>query len=208
MNLLVDPETGELVGPASAVQALLDSEEAAQDANLAAALAAARDPAFTVTTIGVGPAAAVRGDGSDCLFISDRPSGRQALLALAPEQVPVALAAWLGLGPRPRPDEPAIRLAPGAMANLIGRRQAHGHGLDPDVAAALQQRLDGGVRHWTVRVECPAWRRNLEVLEGDGGIWRLRPAGELVELAPTTTTNIVRELVALCHAACSSKSRR
>jgi hypothetical protein len=89
------------------------------------------------------------------------------------------------------------------MAALIGRRQAHGHGLDPDLAAALQQRLDAAVRHWTVHVERPAWQRNLEVLEGDGGIWRMRPAGELIELAPTTTTNVVRELVALCHASTS-----
>jgi hypothetical protein len=41
-------------------------------------------------------------------------------------------------------------------------------------------------------------RRNVEVVEGDGGIWRVRPADDgLVELAPTTTTAVVRELVAL-----------
>jgi hypothetical protein len=52
-----------------------------------------------------------------------------------------------------------------------------------------------------VRFEAGGWRRNLEVLEGEGGIWRVRPAGELVELAPTTTTAVVRELVALCERA-------
>ena len=41
---------------------------------------------------------------------------------------------------------------------------------EPDVATALQRRLEAGARHWTVRFECPAWRCNLEVLEGDGGI--------------------------------------
>jgi hypothetical protein len=198
---VVDPETGELVGRASAVQALLDGDETVDDPALAAALSAARDPAFRVATIGVAPAATVLGDAAICVLMTDRPHDRRGLFALASEQAPVALAAWLGLGPRPVPDEPAIRLEPGTMAVLIGRGQAHGHGLDPDLATALQRRLDSGVRHWTVRVECPAWRRNLEVLEGDGGIWRVRPADGLVELAPTTTTAVVRELVALCESA-------
>jgi hypothetical protein len=84
------------------------------------------------------------------------------------------------------------------MAILIGRRQAHGHGLPADRAAALQRRLDAGVRHWTVRVERGGGRHDLEVVEGGGGIWRVRPAGpDLVELAPTTTTAVVRELVDL-----------
>jgi hypothetical protein len=85
------------------------------------------------------------------------------------------------------------------MAVLIGRRQAHGHGLPADQAAALQRRLDAGVRHWSVRLEDDRGRRrNLEVVEGaDAGIWRVRPAGELVELAPTSTTEVVRGLVEL-----------
>jgi hypothetical protein len=189
MSLAVDRDSGELVGPASAVQAYIGSAEAPQ---------AARRPAFRVWTEGEARRAEVLG-GEPCVLATDRPGGERALLVVAAEQVPVALAAWLGLGPRPRPAEPAIRLAPGAMAGLIGRRQAHGHGLDPELAAAIQRRLDSGVRHWTVRVECPAWRRNLEILEGDGGIWRLRPASGLVELAPTTTTDVIRELVALCE---------
>ena len=67
------------------------------------------------------------------------------------------------------------------------------------MATGLQRRLEAGVRHWTVRFEAGAWRRNLEVLEGEGGIWRVRPVGELVELAPATSTDVVRELVALCE---------
>jgi hypothetical protein len=191
MTLAPDPDTGELVGPASAVNAFLDGDEAPE---------ATRHPAFRVWTEGDARPAQVRGDTDTCVLVTDRPGGKQAVLTLASEQISLALAAWLDLGPRPHPAEPAIRLAPAAMAVLIGCRRTHGHGLDPNVAAALQRRLDAGVRHWTVRVECPAWRRNLEVLEGDGGIWRLRPAGELVELCPTTTTHVVRELVALCEA--------
>jgi hypothetical protein len=110
------------------------------------------------------------------------------------DEAPVALIAQLGLGPRPAPDLPPVRLAPGAMAILIGRRQAHGHGLPADRAVALQRRLDAGVRHWAVQ----AARRTLEVVDGGGGIWRVRAAGsDLVELSPTTTTAVVRDLVAL-----------
>jgi hypothetical protein len=178
-----DPESGELVGPASAVQALLDSHQSA----------------FRIWTEGEARRAEVLGGDETCMLVTERPGGERAVLRLAFEHVPIALAAWLDLQPRPRPREPAIRLDPGAMAVLIGRAQAHGHGLDHELAAGLQRRLAAGVRHWTLRFEAGGWRRNLEVLEGDGGIWRIRPAGDLVELAPTTTTAVVRELVALCE---------
>jgi hypothetical protein len=69
------------------------------------------------------------------------------------------------------------------MAVLVGRREAHGHGLDPAVATELQRRLDNDVRHWTIALQHGGRRRNPEVVEGRGGIWRVRPAGELVELA-------------------------
>jgi hypothetical protein len=197
----LDPESGELTAPASVIQGLLDGTEEPGDPALAAALAAARAPTSAVTTLGAAPYAEVRGDRDLCVLVTARAEGRRALLPLAAEQVPLALAVLLELGPRPVPAEPTVRLAPGAMAVLIGRRQAHGHGLDHEIATALQRRLEQGVRHWTVRFEAGGWRRNLEVLEGDGGIWRVRPAGELVELAPTTTTDVVRELVALCERA-------
>jgi len=193
----LDPESGELVGPAGAVQALLDGAETAEDPALAAALGAPRT--YTVKTIGRSPAATVVGGEAHCVLVTDRPDWRRALLAIAPEQVPLVLAVWLELGPRPVPAEPAVRLEPGAMALLIGRGQAHGQGLEPEVATGLQRRLEAGVRHWTVRVERAEWSRNLEVLEGDEGIWRVRPAGELVELAPSSSTAVLRELVALCE---------
>ncbi len=177
-----DPESGELVGPASAVQAVLESREAT----------------FRIWTEGEMRRAEVLG-GDPCVLVTDRPGGERALLEIAAEHVPPALIAWLDMGARPRPREPAIRLDPGAMAVVIGRGEAHGHGLEPEVATGLQRRLEAGVRHWTVRFEAGAWRRNLEVLEGGGGIWRVRPVGELVELAPTTSTDVVRELVALCE---------
>jgi hypothetical protein len=178
----LDPETGELVGSAAAIQE---------------ALAERLDPSFRIWTEGAAPAVTVLGEGERCAIVTDRPGGERAMLLIATDQMPVALAVCLGLGPRPVPAHPVVRVAPGAMAVLIGRRAAHGHGLHPDVAAGLQQRLDAGARHWTVRAERAGRRRNLEVVEGDGGIWRVRPVGELVELAPTTSTAVVRELVAL-----------
>jgi hypothetical protein len=198
-----DPETGELVGSAGAVQALLAGEEDVDDDAVAAALEAARDPAFRLWTEGFEPAATALGGGSLCVLVTERPDGAQALLPTTTAQLPVALAAWLNLGPRPRPDHPPVRLPPGPMAILIGRGEAHGHDLDPALAKRLQERLDAGVRHWTVRVQRGEWRRNLEVVEGEAGIWRVRPAGELVELAPTSTTAVVRELIALLNRSAS-----
>jgi len=150
------------------------------------------EPSFRVWTEGIEPAATVAGDGPECVMEAGPDS-----LPIATERVAVALAVWVGLGPRPVPDHPAIRLAPGPMAVLIGRHQAHGHGLEPETAVALQRRVDLGARHWTIAAQRGRWRRNLEVVEGQGGIWRVRPAGELVELAPTSTTAVVRELIQL-----------
>jgi hypothetical protein len=192
-----DPETGELVGSVGDVQALLDGDELVEDEAVAAALAAARAPAFRVWTEGFEPAATVLGAGPLCVLVTERPDGRQGLLPTTTARLPVALAAWLNLSPRPRPDHPPVRLPPGPMAILIGRGEAHGHGLDATLVTDLQERLDAGVRHWTVRFQHGEWRRNLELLEGAAGIWRVRPAGELVELAPTTTTAVARELIAL-----------
>jgi hypothetical protein len=196
VNLLVlDPGTGELCGPASAVAAVLAGEA---DGGLPATVAAAaRAPRLRVWIDGLEPVTELLGDDAACVLLTGRPHGERAVLPLTRDEAPVALAARLGLGPRPVPEPPAVRLPAGAMATLIGRREAHGHGLAAPVAAALQRRLDAGVRHWSVRVASGGRRRNLEVLEGAGGIWRLAPVGDLVELAPTTTTAVLRELVAL-----------
>jgi hypothetical protein len=200
--IVVDPDSGELVGRAGEVLALLDRDgETVGDAAADAALAAARDPAFTIWTEGFERAALARGDRGTCALVTDRPDNRQALLPLATDRLPIALAVWLDLGPRPVVDHAPIALDPGAMAIVIGRREAHGRGLDPELARDLQARLDAGIRHWTVCVETPRWRRNLEVVEGDGGIWRVRPVEPLVQLAPTSSTAVMRELIGLVGAA-------
>jgi hypothetical protein len=197
----LDPDTGELVGPASAVQALLDGRDTVDDPALAAALEAARAPAFRAWTEGGARGVTLLGDPEVAVMVTDRPSGAQGLLAAPTDHAAIALVVWLELGPRPVPGHAAIRLDPSAMAVVIGRREAHGHGLAPEVAADLQQRLDAGVRHWTLRVESGGGRRNLEVVDGPGGIWRVRPVGDLVELAPTSSTAVVRELVGLLRRA-------
>ena len=204
----LDPETGELVGPASAIQALLDGSATVADDTVAAALEAAREAAFRIWTEGVEPAAIVLGDGPLCVLVTARPDGERGLLPTTTRRLPVALAAWLRLGPRPIPAHAPVRLPPGPMSVLIGRGEAQGHDLDPELANDLQERLDGGVRHWTVRFQRGEWRRNLEVVEGERGIWRIRPVGELVELAPTSTTVVVRELIALVAAASGPRAGR
>jgi HNH/ENDO VII superfamily nuclease len=97
-------------------------------------------------------------------------------------------------------DAPAANAAAGLDRTPRGYTWHHvedGKTMELVLANDLQERLAAGVRHWTVRFEGGEWRRNLEVPEGDRGIWRVRPVGELVELAPASTTAIVRELIAL-----------
>ena len=200
----------------AALRAILDArvpaEEAARAAGpdappwLTTALGVARAPAFRLWTEGEAPTATAYG-GETCLLVVEPGT----VVGLASEEVPVALWGVLGLGPRPAPaDGVAVRLAPGPMAVLIGNRQAHGHGLAPEAAAALQLRLDAGVRHWSVCLGQPLpdgrrRRRNLEILDGEAGIWRIRQLGEeLVELAPTATTTLLRDLVTFVNLAVPS----
>ena len=66
--------------------------------------------------------------------------------------------------------------------------------------ADLQERLSAGVAHRTARLDRGEGelRRNVEVVDGPGGIWRVRPVDDgLVELAPTTSTDVLRALVRL-----------
>jgi hypothetical protein len=202
MNALrPDAVSGEMRGTAGEIEALLAGELESGDPVLDACVAGTRTRERRVWTEGEAPAFELLGSGPGWLLVSELPAGERALLPLAAEEVAVAVVARLALGPRPVPDVPAVRLPPGAMAVLIGRRQTHAHGLPAPVATALARRLDAGVRHWTLRLQKGARRRNLEVVEGEGGIWRVSPFGDgLVELAPTTTTAVVRELVALLAA--------
>lgn len=210
-RFVAEPGAAEVWGSAADVDALVGgaitlpearlAEHAARYPWLPAGLTAARAPAFRLWTEGLQPGAIVLGDASAALLITGIEDGQRAVVGLAPQEVPLALTAAVDLGPRPPPGGPTVRLAPAAMAVLIAYRQGHGHGLAAADATALQRRLDRGVRHWSVRLDARAGalRRNLEVVEGDGGIWRVRPAaGGTVELAPTTSTAVLRALVALC----------
>lgn len=207
----------QISGPAAAIDALPGEADAVPRALkaagaeagealhplLEAGLAAAHEPAFRISTEGIDAAVKVLGDRSGAVLLVEETRWTHTLVGMSFEEVPLALAAAVDLGPRPISDEPPVRLGPPAMAELIGRTQAHGHGLPRADAEALQRRLEPGVRHWSVRRARPdglggELRRNVEVVEGDAGIWRVRTVDDgLVELAPTTSTAVLRELVAL-----------
>lgn len=122
-------------------------------------------------------------------------------------EIPLALCGLLDLGPLRLPVVDAVRLAPGPMATVISRRQAHGRGLPPEQAAAWQPLLDQAVRHWSVRVSRTRaagqeWRRNLEVLDGEDWTARVRRlVNGLIELTPTRSTELLRDLIDLVRAA-------
>ena len=76
------------------------------------------EPAFRIWTEGIEPAATVLGDGPECVMHA----GPEPL-PIATERVPVALAVWAGLGPRPVLDHPAEASQRGASARLVVVRQ-------------------------------------------------------------------------------------
>lgn len=207
----------EITGPPAAIEALLAEADPvpraletagarAGDALhplLAAGLAAASEPAFRIWTEGVEPGVTILGDRTGALVLVEEPVGTRTLLGVSCEEVALALVGALALEPRPICDEPPIRLGPTAMAELIDRAETDGHGLPRADAEALERRLEPGVRLWSVWRAGPdgeggELRRHVEVVEGEGGIWRVRTvAGGLVELASTTSTAVLRDLVAL-----------
>lgn len=163
---------------------------------LAGAAAALRAPRFRLWTEGEAPAAEVCG-GRPCALLIEPGT----LVGLDVTEIAMALWGVLGLGPRPIVTATPLVLTPGAMALLIGRGVARDLGVAPERAAALQRVLDAGTRHWSVRLACGTLRRNLEVLDGDAGLFRIRPVPEGVELAPVSATALLRELVALVASA-------
>lgn len=178
----------EVTGPSAAIEAVLaDADpvaralEVAGDGDalhpvLAAALAAARTPTYRIWTEGVDPGLTVLGDPSGAVLLVEEPAGALTLLGASPEEVPFVLVAAVALDPRPISDDSPVP--------AIGR-------------------LGPGVRHWTVRrahhgPEHGAPPRTVEVVDGEGGIWRVRPVtGGVAELEPTTSTDVLRDLVAL-----------
>lgn len=165
-------------------------------------IAAARTPCFQLWTEGDTPPLTLYG-GRDLslLVVADR-----AALGLSLSEIPLALWGLLDLGPRRLPALDAVRLAPGPMSTFIGRRQAHGHGLPPEQASGWQQLLDQAVRHWTVRASRTRteqeWRRNLEVLDGEDWTARVRRLADgLIELTPTRSSELLRDLIGFVRAA-------
>lgn len=161
------------------------------------ALAAARAPEFRIWTEGEAPPLTVHGRVDRSLLVIE-PDGA---LGVTVEEIPVALWGLLDLGVRPIAAVDPVSLPPGAMSEFMGRRQAHGHGLPTDQAEAWQQVLDGNMRHWSVRFSRPTasereWRRNVEALDGDTCLARVRQLADgRVELAPTSSTALLRALI-------------
>jgi len=207
----------EITGSAAAIEALLGEadpipralEVAGAEAGegldplLVAGLAAASEPALRIWTEGIEPGVTVLGDRAGVLVLVEEPAGKRTVLGVSFDEAALVLVGALALEPRPSSDEPPVRLGPSATGELIGRGQVHPHGLPGADAEALERRLEPGVRHWSVTCaeavgQGGELRREVQVVEGEAGIWCVRTvAGGLVELVPTTSTAVLRDVVAL-----------
>ena len=127
------------------------------------------------------------------------------LVPLPTRFVPDALARLNDLGPRAgREAAPRLRLAAGELAELLaGGQGPPGWRLAGEERRVAAQGLVDGLReHWRVEAR---WRpspsspgvRSLEVVDTDGGLWRVVPDGADVELWPASPTEAWRELTAL-----------
>jgi hypothetical protein len=103
---------------------------------------------------------------------------RRTLLAVHPTLLPGALARLVGLGPRPRPRaEAPVPYEDGALEDVIRRWRL-------EAAWTLASGAAGGA--------------TLEMVDTEGGIWLLQPAGDEPPLAwPVTPTFAWRQLVRL-----------
>ena len=112
------------------------------------------------------------------------PGERLALLAA--DEFAGALAALVGLGPRPHEDgaEP-IRKGAGELALALA-------GEEPALPLLRTLRT-----RWRVEARRAGERRVVEALDTDRGIWLIVPDGVVVELLPVTPTRVFRLLVAL-----------
>lgn len=122
--------------------------------------------------------------------------------------LPDALARLVELGPRPVPEGPPLRLAPGTLAHLLAAPYDHTpvsdadprHGPGQDSRA--RQLLASVKRHWRIEARTtdqagPGCARSVEALDTPDGIWRLFIDGGCVELRPTSATRLWRALTLL-----------
>jgi hypothetical protein len=176
----VEPETGDLVlGPGEPLDAAT-TEHAREDPRVAIALETVEHAE--------GRLRVVR-DGSEALaFVSEhaaavllpRPAGEQALRALPPSVLPGALAALVGLGPRPRAHGEPRRVTAGTLAEALAR---------PDDQHLLRPPLS----HWRIE-RAP---RALEILDAGEGLFMVRAEQADAVLSPTTPTRAFRGIVRL-----------
>jgi hypothetical protein len=202
------PETGTLLAPREAVQALmadgdvagLEAAGAVQDGQLHPALEAARRAA----TGALCQMRLERGDRSGAVWAAGdyaaiavpRADDRWQLTAMPVLYLPDALAQLNDVGPRPR-IEPAvtITLSPGELAAALASREY-------DAEPALAQTLSSLREHWRIEARWApsaesAGVRTLEVIDSDVGMWLVIPSDPTVELWPTTPTMVFRLIAGL-----------
>ncbi len=122
--------------------------------------------------------------------------------------VPDVLARLVELEPRPVPQDPPFRLAPGRLAHLMAAPDDYavlpGEGLQGRYDDAVARRLMASVtRHWRIEAQYTKAEpradsvRAVEAIDTPGGLWLLEAAGGGVRLRPTTPTRVWRLLTLL-----------
>jgi hypothetical protein len=118
---------------------------------------------------------------------------------LGVDLLPGALAAIVGLGPRPHaPGVRPVRIAAGALARALA---AGDPAPAPEVLRALRRR-------WRVEARWQGDTRVVEALDTATGLWLLVPDGTDVLLLPVTPTRAFRLLAALSRDAAAARTAR
>lgn len=177
--------------------------------SLARALEAVRSPSCRLSVSSRGlDARAWLDDGLGVLLLP----AEQELLELTwmpTAFVPGALARLVDLEPRPVPEGPPFRLAPGRLAHLMAAPDDYAalpdeglHG-DRHCDAVTRRVLASVTRHWRIEAHDPNAEpgapaaRAVEALDTPGGLWLLEIDGDGVGLQPTTPTRVWRLLTLL-----------
>jgi hypothetical protein len=141
-------------------------------------------------------------------LIVPAPEDGHRLIVAPTAFLPDVLSRLNDVSPRPRLASPAavvLRYAPGELARILTARDAAlaAQLAGDDRAAAAVGLVEGLREHWRVEARwLPAGGggrsgRVVEVLDTDGGLWRVVADGTAVELRPSTPTQVFRELVRL-----------
>lgn len=179
---------------------------------VARALESVRNPCCRLSVSSRGLVAQGWLDADVAALLIPRDAGLLELAWLPAAFLPDALARVVELEPRPVPEGPPLRLAPGTLAHLLAAPDDHTPlpGADPRGGPGPDNRarqvLASVKRHWRIDAHTmdeagPGRARSLEVLDTPGGMWRLFVDGRSVELRPSSTTSLWRILTLVPSAA-------